>query len=457
MRKTTNPRWPSCPRDPSRRLHPLLPATLPVPEQRLAEKTVEPDRGVDWVKSNQNLEESVEEEIVNTAHESSGKIEKKEEITTNDLEESVAEEIVKTAQESSGIIEKKEEITTNDLDESVVEEIVDARESSDEEEENGASSEEELVADPDSDSETDSGTGIMPPQLKFLSPTVFKATPEDDAFEWLERYEATGAYNQWGDTELRANFNMYLDGTARKWYLCATLPSKWRDVPFQAGAGPNGADIQAETGLRTVFLKEFQQQNYKLFQETRLRNRIQGIEESTTNYYYDVIDLCRVVDPTMAEATKVDYLFGGLRPSLVQKFYPLQPKTSEEFLEVVKRFTDAKLLANRRNWPDAVLGMAATGQADIPVEFIRTYPKPTPSAADTELWKVIKELQGAVENLTLQATPPPKRPGYDLFELPNSMAERSYESTRTYRHGDPRRPLPPGSGTGGGGVTQHFF
>ena len=25
------------------------------------------------------------------------------------------------------------------------------------------------------------------------------------------------------------------------------------------------------------------------------------------------------------------------------------------------------------------------------------------------------------------------------------------------RHGDPRRPLPPGSGTGGGGVTQHFF
>ena len=44
---------------------------------------------------------------MNTAHESSGKIEEKGEITTNDLEESGAEEIVKTAQESSGIIEKK--------------------------------------------------------------------------------------------------------------------------------------------------------------------------------------------------------------------------------------------------------------------------------------------------------------------------------------------------------------
>jgi hypothetical protein len=190
---------------------------------------------------------------------------------------------------------------------------------------------------------------------------------------------------------------------------------------------PNGADTLAETGLRTVFLKEFQQKNYKLFQETRLRNRIQGIEESTTNYYYDVIDLCRVVDPTMAEATKVDYLFGGLRPSLVQKFYPLQPKTSEEFLEVVKRFTDAKLLANRRSWPDAVLGMTATGQADVPVEFIRTYPKPTPSAADTELWKVIKELQGAVENLKSQATPPLKRPGNDKT-VTLGESERNYRT-----------------------------
>jgi hypothetical protein len=196
----------------------LLPRTLPIPEQRREEKTVESDRTADWVTNSRNLEESVEEEIGNTAHESSGKIEKKEEITTNDLEESVEEEIVTTAQESSGKIKRKEEeISTNDLNESVVEETVDAQESSDEEEEKGDSSEEELVADPDSDSETDSGTGIMPQKLKFLSPKVFKATPEDDAFEWLERYEATGAYNQWGDTELRANFYMYLDGTARKW------------------------------------------------------------------------------------------------------------------------------------------------------------------------------------------------------------------------------------------------
>jgi hypothetical protein len=40
---------------------------------------------------------------------------------------------------------------------------------------------------------------------------------------------------------------------------------------------------------------------------------------------------------------------------LVEKLHPLQLKTGEEFSEAAKRFTDAKLYANRRNWPDAVL------------------------------------------------------------------------------------------------------
>ena len=80
---------------------------------------------------------------------------------------------------------------------------------------------------------------------------------------------------------------IYLDGTARKWYLCSTLPTKWRDVAFPVGTGPNGADILAEKGVSTLLLKKFLQQNYKLFQETRLRNRVQGIKEPITNYYHD--------------------------------------------------------------------------------------------------------------------------------------------------------------------------
>ncbi len=85
MRKSWNPRWPSCPRDPSRRLHPLPPSTRPVPEQRLELKTVEPDRTEDVVGSRQR-------EI---------QAEKRLESTTKDLEESHVDKSIETAQESS--------------------------------------------------------------------------------------------------------------------------------------------------------------------------------------------------------------------------------------------------------------------------------------------------------------------------------------------------------------------
>ncbi|KAK4021347.1 hypothetical protein OUZ56_003264 [Daphnia magna] len=218
-----------CPRDPSRRLHPLPLSTRPVPEQQLEVITVESDSTEGVMGSGQRLIQA----------------EKRLESTAKDLEESNVENCIEAAQDSSEKSEGAElEITTNDLEESDVEgSIDDAHESSDEneEEENvDSTDEEQLFAYTDSDS----GTGIMPPQIKFLSPKDFKATPEDDAFDWLERYESTGAYNHWGDTELRANFSMYLDGATRKCYLCSLLPTESRDLPIRLGVGLNATERQ---------------------------------------------------------------------------------------------------------------------------------------------------------------------------------------------------------------------
>ncbi|KZR95466.1 Uncharacterized protein APZ42_010812, partial [Daphnia magna] len=77
----------------------------------------------------------------------------------------------------------------------------------------------------------------------------------------------------------------------------------------------------AVPGLRTRFLTEFQSQHYSRYQEARLRQRKQGIEESGIEYFYDVIDLCRKVDPGMTEEAKVDYLFRGLKPTLLEKIW----------------------------------------------------------------------------------------------------------------------------------------
>ena len=102
---------------------------------------------------------------------------------------------------------------------------------------------------------------------------------------------------------------MSLDGAALKWYRCTTLPDEWNDIPARRAVNAGEADIAGVIGLRRLFLQEFQQENYAFFKEKKLRSRVQGADEPVTDYYYDVLDLCRIVDPTMSEAVKLEYLF----------------------------------------------------------------------------------------------------------------------------------------------------
>ena len=183
----------------------------------------------------------------------------------------------------------------------------------------------------------------MPPQIKPKDPPIFKGEEGEDALSWLERYETIGTYNGWGNEELRNNFQMCIDGNALKWYRCTNLPALWRDTPANN-------DVPMLPGLRTQFLQEFLQENFKFYQEEKLRSRMQGINESTTSYYYDVINLCRRVDPNMSENNKVAALYRGLKPSLMEKMYPLSIQTSAEFLAKAKIYAEAEMLmANRRN------------------------------------------------------------------------------------------------------------
>lgn len=130
---------------------------------------------------------------------------------------------------------------------------------------------------------------------QFMVPTKYKGTLDEDASEWIQRYESTGLYNRWEPEDLAANLGMYLEDSARKWFLCTTLPEQWEDTPEIVGVAAAQDIVEvlavaAIIGIKTRFLQEFQRENYALFQEAKLRNRDQGVEEETSRYYYDVID-----------------------------------------------------------------------------------------------------------------------------------------------------------------------
>ncbi|KZS02853.1 Uncharacterized protein APZ42_034557 [Daphnia magna] len=136
--------------------------------------------------------------------------------------------------------------------------------------------------------------------------------------------------------ESAENFGMQLDGAARKWFLCSGAPGVWWDTPAVAAAPGVWWDTPAVAAAPGA--------------------RKQGIDESGVEYFYDVIDLCRRVDPGMTEEAKVDYLFRGLNPTLVKKIWVTSPRTTAEFLTAVQLHTEASELAIRPEWAVSVLG-----------------------------------------------------------------------------------------------------
>ncbi|KZR95500.1 Uncharacterized protein APZ42_010755 [Daphnia magna] len=62
---------------------------------------------------------------------------------------------------------------------------------------------------------------------KFISPPIFRKNSEEDAHQWIERFEEHSTHNRWVDIGKRNNFEKYFDDAARCWFNCARLPNKW--------------------------------------------------------------------------------------------------------------------------------------------------------------------------------------------------------------------------------------
>ena len=167
---------------------------------------------------------------------------------------------------------------------------------------------------PPEDSQSGSSEEEMarPATRKFERPPTFSGLGEEDVVDWVARYEKTAKYNGWNDADMKDNLIMYLKGSEEKWWdSLAVEPTGWTDA--QVTRQVNNVDLtETVKQARTRLLETFRKGNHAQFQEGKLRNRKQQPGESATEYYYDVISLCRVADPTMGEQAKINYLMGGV-------------------------------------------------------------------------------------------------------------------------------------------------
>jgi co-chaperonin GroES (HSP10) len=157
--------------------------------------------------------------------------------------------------------------------------------------------------------------------------------------------------------------------------------------------------------MRSIFIREFLQDSYAGYQESRLRKRKQGINEPAAEYYYEIINLCRLMDPNMSEEAKLHHLYEGLKPTLVEKIWVLQPKTCADFLAAVRRHTEATELACNKGWAVHMLAEEKEKEEEARVAAVGRDQQTDRNNEDPtikQLLEVVQQLQGEIISMKKQ-------------------------------------------------------
>ena len=57
-------------------------------------------------------------------------------------------------------------------------------------------------------------------KTKFMRPKIFSSSKDDDAYQWMTRFEKAAKFNGWDQAEILAGLSAYIDRTADRWFRC---------------------------------------------------------------------------------------------------------------------------------------------------------------------------------------------------------------------------------------------
>lgn len=169
--------------------------------------------------------------------------------------------------------------------------------------------------------------------MSIQHPTVFSAGNDQNAFNWIQRYEAICPGNGWNTEERQIrHLPSYLDGIALNWW-------------FSSGFDPQRDDWD---DVKSSFLNYFDKsRSNPLSLELQLQNRKMRKNESLASYYHDVVSMCNRVDPHMADAKKVKELIKGLPGVYAQMVFLFQPDNPAQLWEKLQTVEQSLTLANQ--------------------------------------------------------------------------------------------------------------
>ncbi|CAF1582651.1 unnamed protein product [Adineta ricciae] len=140
-------------------------------------------------------------------------------------------------------------------------------------------------------------------------PTYFRGS-QDDVHDWLEKLEQRFTMAHWNDENKLQYISIHLQEDAYRWWMQTSVTIKtWSSF--------TDAVIRAFGSTRAQELAFEQLKWYK-----------QTINQSITQYYEKVIELCKKVDVAMSDSLKLQYLMAGIKESLKTHVALQDPQSS---------------------------------------------------------------------------------------------------------------------------------
>ena len=163
----------------------------------------------------------------------------------------------------------------------------------------------------------------MPDRVKVpnsvVDPGTFSGLSTENVCHYLRHFETVARASDWDGGRKCKYLPCFLRGAARSWYENFITYTTEADLTWEI--------------LSAALLSNFNSQSFKELAIAKLGMRFQGDTEAFESYFYDVLNFCTTIDPVMNEESKVRYILRGMRPTLVEKIYPLGCKTTAEVLQ----------------------------------------------------------------------------------------------------------------------------
>jgi len=153
------------------------------------------------------------------------------------------------------------------------------------------------------------------------APTYFYGS-KDDVIDWLEKLEQRFKMANWNDEHKLRYISIHLLDDAYRW---------WIQASGRINSWSNFVD-EIKQAFGSTKMKELAFEQLRCYKQT--------INQSITQYYDKVIELCRRIDPSMSDTMKLQYLMAGVKDSLKLHLALRDPQTTELFLSHARKIED---------------------------------------------------------------------------------------------------------------------